>query len=156
MKRILLICLTVISGCSNNEQSDDIEEQRRQIEREAWLIKSHQIDSIKHIKDSMYNASPERIGEKERNLAKVKKAKEDSVKLNGIRIKYSCDQIQALAIANGQVAIGMTKVMCTGAWGNPHDIHRSTSARGTTEQWIYGLTNYLYFSEDGLLSYIQN
>ena len=58
-------------------------------------------------------------------------------------------------IADGKVAIGMTAQMCTEAWGKPQDIHRTTGTWGVHEQWVYGLSSYLYF-ENGLLTTIQN
>jgi hypothetical protein len=54
------------------------------------------------------------------------------------------------------VSIGMTKEeVLMSQWGRPEKINRSTTARGTTEQWVYG-GGYLYFGEDGLLRAIQN
>lgn len=41
------------------------------------------------------------------------------------------------------------------SWGRPERINRSTSASGTSEQWVYGGQNYLYF-EDGRLTSIQH
>lgn len=58
--------------------------------------------------------------------------------------------------ADGGVLIGMTtaQVLAT-KWGKPNAINRTTNASGSTEQWVYGAGNYLYFS-NGLLQTIQN
>jgi len=58
-------------------------------------------------------------------------------------------------IAEGKVRIGMTKEQAIASWGNPDDINKTTSSFGTHEQWVYGLSSYLYF-EDGILTTIQN
>jgi ribosomal protein L37AE/L43A len=57
-------------------------------------------------------------------------------------------------ILKGQVRVGFTKDQAITAWGRPEDINRTTSAYGTSEQWVYGY-NYLYF-DDGVLTTIQN
>lgn len=54
------------------------------------------------------------------------------------------------------VKIGMTKEeVLTEGWGRPNDINKTTTAYGTSEQWVYDNYNYLYF-EDGILTSIQN
>lgn len=54
------------------------------------------------------------------------------------------------------VHIGMTKAeVLRSSWGTPTDINRTTTARGTREQWVYGGGNYLYFEDDKLVT-IQN
>lgn len=37
-----------------------------------------------------------------------------------------------------QVAVGMDETMVRAAWGWPEDVNRTTTARGTREQWVYG------------------
>lgn len=54
------------------------------------------------------------------------------------------------------VSIGMTQAeVIASNWGRPESVNRTTTARGTHEQWVYGLSSYLYF-EDGILTAIQN
>lgn len=54
------------------------------------------------------------------------------------------------------VNIGMTQEdVIASSWGRPEKVNRTTNARGTREQWVYGSGNYLYF-EDGILVSIQN
>ncbi|MCM3730092.1 DUF2845 domain-containing protein [Fictibacillus nanhaiensis] len=57
---------------------------------------------------------------------------------------------------NGVPTIGMTRyeVLKT-TWKNPSDINTTKTALSINEQWVYGLTRYLYF-EDGRLTSIQN
>ena len=58
-------------------------------------------------------------------------------------------------IQEGRVVVGMTACGAIAAWGRPQDINKTTTARGTREQWVYGGRNYLYFT-DGRLDAIQN
>lgn len=50
-------------------------------------------------------------------------------------------QKNAALIAEGKVAVGMTKEMCSEAWGKPSSI----TAGSGQEIWIYGYTSSLYF-----------
>lgn len=53
------------------------------------------------------------------------------------------------------VSIGMTRdQVLKSNWGRPTDINESISTRGTREQWVYGIGNYLYF-ENGILTSVQ-
>ncbi len=52
-------------------------------------------------------------------------------------------------IVQGIVNIGMTNSMCRAAWGDPDSIHRTISAIGNYELWIYG-NCYLYFKDNSL------
>ena len=56
----------------------------------------------------------------------------------------------------GEVSIGMsTSDVLDHGWCKPNSINRTTNAYGTTEQWVYGDRNYLYFT-NGQLTSIQN
>jgi hypothetical protein len=63
--------------------------------------------------------------------------------------KAECDR-------RGGVKVGMTKAeVLESCWGKPKSINSTTTARGTSQQWLYG-RSYLYFDENGLLTTIQN
>lgn len=53
------------------------------------------------------------------------------------------------------VRIGMTAAQATKAWGEPLSVNRTTTAGGTTEQWVYGISTCLYF-RNGKIDAIQN
>lgn len=54
------------------------------------------------------------------------------------------------------VRIGMSKVeVIASNWGRPNHVNRTTTVRGTSEQWVYGGNNYLYF-DNNVLTSIQN
>lgn len=59
------------------------------------------------------------------------------------------------AIQKGSVFIGMTPEQAGLSWGDPKDVHRTTTAEGRREQWVYGLGTYLYFV-NGRLEAIEN
>ncbi len=58
------------------------------------------------------------------------------------------------AIRKGSVIIGMTSEQAKLSWGEPEDINRTITRRGSSEQWVYG-NSYLYFT-NGILDSIQN
>lgn len=58
-------------------------------------------------------------------------------------------------IQNGQVEAGMTKEECRLSWGNPKSINKTIASGEETEQWVYSISSYLYFSND-ILEAIQN
>lgn len=52
--------------------------------------------------------------------------------------------------------IGMTKdQVLKSTWGQPKDINKTITAYGTSEQWVYSISKYIYF-EDGIVTAIQN
>ena len=58
-------------------------------------------------------------------------------------------------IRNGGVRVGFSKEMCLMSWGKPKSVNKTTNSWGVYEQWVYGLTSYLYFT-NGELTTIQN
>lgn len=65
------------------------------------------------------------------------------------------EQAKALARTQG-VKIGMTQQqVLDSSWGRPESVNKTTDAYGTSEQWVYGGNNYLYF-DNGILTSIQN
>lgn len=63
--------------------------------------------------------------------------------------KAECDR-------RGGVRVGMTKAeVLASCWGKPERMNKTTTTRGTTEQWVY-FRQYLYFNEDGRLTTIQH
>jgi hypothetical protein len=59
------------------------------------------------------------------------------------------------AIEKGSAIIGMTEEQARMSWGEPDNVNRTTTRRGTSEQWVYGSGSYLYFT-NGILDSIQN
>lgn len=61
---------------------------------------------------------------------------------------------QSQDIFNHKVKLGWTQEMCAYSWGNPSQVHKTTSVNIMREQWVYGTTKYLYF-DNGILTTIQ-
>jgi hypothetical protein len=81
-------------------------------------------------------------------IAKIK-AEDARKQAKAIKEKRECEK-------KGGVSIGMTQQqVLQSCWGRPRASHSTTTASGTEEQWIYGNTNYLYFT-NGLLVLIQH
>ncbi len=59
------------------------------------------------------------------------------------------ERAAAVLEASKKVRIGMSAKEVERAWGRPSSINRTTTARGTSEQWVYG-SRYLYFTNDVL------
>jgi hypothetical protein len=49
----------------------------------------------------------------------------------------------------------MTKQQAIMSWGEPSSVNRTITGRIVHEQWVYGDSNYLYFT-NGVLTSIQN
>lgn len=59
-------------------------------------------------------------------------------------------------LQQGGARIGMTSdEIIDSSWGKPARVHRTTTAYGASEQWVYKSGNALYF-ENGVLTAIQN
>ena len=88
-----------------------------------------------------------------REEARLQQEKEQKERRATLYRKYG--KATAELILEGKVRIGMTREMCREAWGSPEDINRSSGSWGVHEQWVYGMSSYLYF-ENGTLTSIQN
>jgi hypothetical protein len=62
-------------------------------------------------------------------------------------------------IDSGKVQLGFNECEAQAAWGVPAQINNTTSADGSTQQWVYGHyadnLSFLYF-KDGKISAFQN
>lgn len=59
-------------------------------------------------------------------------------------------------VAEGKIAIGMTKKQVKASWGSPSNINTTVTNYSSTEQWVYGeypSVTYLYFEGDRLSSW---
>ncbi len=72
----------------------------------------------------------------ERQIEKTKLAERVAKRKQGVRVGMTQDDVLA------------------SSWGKPRKINRTTTARSTSEQWVYD-GGYLYF-DDGILTTIQN
>lgn len=96
-----------------------------------------------------------KILEKKDKNEKVKKIKLEKKKKRIEKMVKKYGNIIGKTIANWKISIGMTKEMVIDAWGKPKDINKTITNYGTREQWVYGLSSYVYF-ENGKVITIQN
>ncbi len=97
-------------------------------------------------------AAEERAKRKEEE--RLKREKEQKELKNSLVKKYGSKY--GKLIFESKVVIGMTKEMCTDAWGSPSDVNKMISKHTVLEQWVYPGFNYLYFDKTGKLTTIQN
>lgn len=58
---------------------------------------------------------------------------------------------ERMAFQDKPPAIGMASWQARATtWGSPDKVNKTTTARGTREQWVYGSGRYLYFDNDRL------
>ena len=55
-------------------------------------------------------------------------------------------------LPNPHIGMSADDVLHRSSWGKPERINTTVTARGTKEQWVYGLRNYLYFENGYLVS----
>jgi hypothetical protein len=58
-------------------------------------------------------------------------------------------------IERSKVFVGMTKDQALASWGRPERVNKTLTRGGISEQWVYGLSTYLYF-KNGRLTAAQN
>jgi hypothetical protein len=92
--------------------------------------------------------------EKERNLsAKEKEQEKQRATAHRANIYKKYGQDIGNRILKGQFWIGMTQEMAVQSLGRPNKVNRTVGSWGTNEQWVYGSSTYLYFSNGRLDSY---
>ena len=92
--------------------------------------------------------------QKQERIAKLEASRQSSMKQAASQPitvpKVSC------MYAQKQAYVGMSweeNVHC--GWGRPDRINKTINALGTSEQWVYGIGNYLYFT-NGVLTTIHS
>lgn len=51
---------------------------------------------------------------------------------------------ECVGIAEKGIWVGMDVIQLKASWGNPNSIGKTSTAFGTTEQWVYGIGRYVY------------
>jgi hypothetical protein len=90
--------------------------------------------------------------DQERARAKAR-AEEQRARIDAIRAQRWPKEVED-AVIQGKVMIGMTPQQVTLSVGKPMKVNRTIRASGSSEQWVYGQDDYLYF-ENGRLVTIQ-
>ena len=85
----------------------------------------------------------------------IKKGKADQEKEAAVTAKYEKEAARLKTLPGASIGMSASQVLNKTSWGRPGQVNRTTTATGTTEQWVYGYGNYLYF-RNGVLYAIQN
>lgn len=116
----------------------------------------------KNDKVASYSIQYDPLNNPEENILTVYTYKNDDPKTNTFEsreVTYNENADDPFNKENSSetpIAIGMSKqdVLNLNKWGKPKDINKTTTSFGTTEQWVYSTSRYLYF-ENGELTAIQ-
>lgn len=123
----------------------------------------HSLSSVEPIDEVVTKKSIEEYKEKLEELHKIdfdsreKKLKEEQEKkaAEESRKEVALREREKL-LESSPPWIGMTaEEVRKSAWGPPEDINRTTTAYGTSEQWVYSDYRYVYL-EDGVVTAIQD
>jgi len=58
-------------------------------------------------------------------------------------------------VRSKKIRVGMSRDDLIKSWGKPNKINTTYSATGQSEQMVYGVGNYVYIDEEGLISSMQ-
>ena len=116
-------------------------------EAEHSKIEKEKADKEKAKEEALKKQEAEQVARDQKQAEDLKKQQAENIKKYGPK--------NGGLINDHKVAVGMTKAMCIASWGEPTDINTTTMAGSVHEQWVYSMTQYLYF-ENGILTTIQN
>lgn len=100
----------------------------------------------KAISDSLRLENEKKSAELEKKLTAQRAELEKK-----LTVKFGSKVAKDLVV--GRVWMGMTEEMAEYSWGRPQTINRSVGSWGVSEQWVYGVGNYLYFGNGKLTSW---
>ena len=92
-----------------------------------------------------------RLPERQRRVVNEQRARQ--ARIAALQSKGWPAEVLAMVLA-GEVRIGMTADQAREAWGPPQSMNTTVTKSGRSEQWVYGVGQYLYF-ENGVLTAIQ-
>jgi hypothetical protein len=103
--------------------------------------------------------TPEFVARAERVWARAQSQRDDCRKLTPertaevVRRSWSSTDAQMVDLICGYIWVGMTRAQLLLSWGDPNRINRSVGSWGTHEQWVYGLSSYVYVEQGKVTSY---
>ncbi|HXD93979.1 MAG TPA: hypothetical protein VNX01_12260 [Bacteroidia bacterium] len=102
------------------------------------------VDEEKYTAKLMAKQQEEIQKQLEKALAEQQAIEAEQTRVNNLIKKYGKNF--GAKVANGDVAMGMTKNMCRDAWGEPIRIQETKVTNGTTEKWFYSSNRFLFFT----------
>ena len=119
------------------------------------LIEAKYNYAIKLYNEKTYLSDAKKMFEELEDYKDSKQYYEKSAKELAEKIAQE-EEKERIENLNKVPAIGMTKEQVrASAWGSPERVNKTTTIYGTREQWVYSLTRYVYFNEDGIVYSIQ-
>ncbi|WP_291271860.1 hypothetical protein [Geothrix sp.] len=122
------------------------------LEKGSWWVRGEEADVAKwtgaaKIRIVGTKIKPEAI-ESRKAALEAKRAEAERQTL----IKKQPRGIQKLLL-DRKIKLGLTKEQVLLSWGHPNSVVTTVSAQGFTQQWIYGLGEYIYFNGDRVTSW---
>ncbi len=142
------------------ERQEELRIAEAERQEELRIAEAERLEELRIVEAKQAMAEVERQAKlrqakaEQREKLRIAKAKQQA-KQRRTRLYNTYGEDIANIILQQKVRIGMTSAMCIESWGRPSDINKTIGAWGVHEQWVYGLSSYLYF-EDGVLTTIQN
>jgi flagellar biosynthesis GTPase FlhF len=135
----------VMSESAAQARAQEIEEAARAKEQTPEAIAAREAIKAK--------AEAERADRESREYEKAL-AQERAIERTATARRAALSKARAEQAKRPEPRIGMTRadVFYRSKWGQPNDIHRTTTANGKREQWVYGNGRYLYFDNDVLVA----
>ena len=161
MKKLLAVALVSLSSSAFSMSNPFI--QNRITELEMTISKAESIfgDACKEATDG-YNSCMKRLAGFDYSMAiidlpSLKKELASKIKAEKVAKAEMAELSKGIVCSNkkGYAAIGMTsKEVIVCGWGKPDRINKTTTAYGTTQQWVYRtrIEGYLYFDSNGILT----
>lgn len=145
-----LFATNCIAEISNKEAARLCKQQKQMTKEDILGCELHV-----QLAESLYGCKPS-TAKGEPPLTALFKCRDENDKRVEERDRKAAAAAKAKPVLPG-VSIGMTarQVLEESNWGKPKSVNRTTTARGTSEQWVYGGNQFLYF-ENGILTAVQN
>ena len=119
---------------------------------ERWTLLTRSASTARRVKIGEAEAAAAAVAA--RRIAAAQRAqelREEAAKRAELRARGWAPGIVD-AILAGRVVLGMTAAQVRASWGAPNAINQTIGPSGVTEQWVYGLSGYVYFAGDRVVT----
>ena len=162
----VLLCGMLLGGCANKNWLDAYSTQREaarhKIEQETLRMEYQITEKLAAERaerekdqaewDALAEAAKKAEAERTARLEEISQRSEEEARLKEMARQAERDRLAKLPCPR----IGMTKAQALkSCWGRPESVNRTITAQSVTEQWVYGYSSYLYFT-NGRLTAIQD
>lgn len=157
--RDYVVAMSSMNAANEERLNGAKEKLQRYVDATLKACPSNEAETFEKCSDAaLAKVLPSDLSQADRDLATSEASNAMAARVEAARelavakVKAACARQR---IKEGTVRIGMTAQMAVECgWGKPETINRTTTARGTTEQWVYDGA-YLYFT-NGVLTAVQD